>query len=223
MLQLHFNPPAMLQGADETCWRNDRVRLVRRALRACRVLTAILSRAACSGRQETRDRITLAKDLDQVGADSGWQFFLARANIAGPDLPFSSFLRAAKLISPSPFTTCLTSFDPAGRPLHFDDLQFAASDVQQTNVIGLFDNRVDKAAGAEGNIGVDGVVVAVLGVEHVEGWIGWIVVEEELPAGCKVVGPVRLGGGMDVAPTAVPDGAATGNDPANPAVEAVTG
>eukprot|EP00808_Paulinella_micropora_P031558 g49840.t1 len=80
-----------------------------------------------------------------------------------------------------------------------------------------------RTAGAEGNIGVDGVVVAVLGVENVEGWIGWIVVEEELPAGCKVVGPVRLGGGMDVAPTAVPDGAVTGNDPAKPAVEAVTG
>eukprot|EP00808_Paulinella_micropora_P028450 g29790.t1 len=69
--QREMNRPGRLSrcpcrvGADETCWRNDRVRLVRRALRACRVLTAILSRAACSGRQETRDRITLAKDLDQ--------------------------------------------------------------------------------------------------------------------------------------------------------------
>eukprot|EP00808_Paulinella_micropora_P002795 g4421.t1 len=80
-----------------------------------------------------------------------------------------------------------------------------------------------KDVGTEGSIGVDGVSVAVPEVEDVEGWLERVVVADELPADCKVVGPVWFNAGVDVAPAAVLEGAVTGSDPSNSTVEAVNG
>eukprot|EP00808_Paulinella_micropora_P011849 g9625.t1 len=65
---------------------------------------------------------------------------------------------------------------------------------------------VTRTKRTEGSIGVDGVSVAVPGVE---GWLQLVVVAEEHPADCKVVGPVWFDEGMDVAPAAVSEGAVT--------------
>eukprot|EP00808_Paulinella_micropora_P002284 g20921.t1 len=83
--------------------------------------------------------------------------------------------------------------------------------------------RLDVRTVTEGSIGVDGVrTVAVPEVEDVEGWLERVVVADERPADCKVVGPVWFDERMDVAPAVVPGGAVTGSDLVNPTVGAVT-